>query len=54
MKDKQLHKYCLRCGRLLKSQEARERGFGKICFEKMRKEPQKNHLFDVEIFLKNS
>ena len=29
--------YCLRCGKKLKSQEAKERGMGKICYEKSRR-----------------
>ena len=28
--------YCLRCGRKLKSAEAKKRGMGKICYEKLR------------------
>ena len=31
---KKTYSKCLRCGRMLKSEEARERGFGKICWEK--------------------
>ena len=32
----QEQQYCLRCGRKLKSKEAKERGMGKICYEKLR------------------
>lgn len=40
-KSKQiLYKYCLRCGRRLKSEEARMRGMGKICAEKMKHHEQ--------------
>ena len=35
-----LYKYCLRCGRLLKTEEARKRGMGKVCAEKARKQEQ--------------
>jgi hypothetical protein len=30
-------KYCKRCNRVLKSQESRERGYGKTCWEKAQK-----------------
>ena len=30
------YKYCLRCGRKLKNQEARQRGYGSICYEKQK------------------
>ena len=32
------HVYCLRCGRRLKSEEAKQRGYGKVCMQKMQKE----------------
>ena len=28
--------YCLRCGRRLKTEEAKIRGYGNICFEKIK------------------
>lgn len=31
------HKYCLRCGRKLKTPENRLRGYGKICWLKIQK-----------------
>lgn len=31
-----LYKYCLRCGRRLRSEDARVRGMGKTCYEKAR------------------
>lgn len=31
-----IYKYCKRCGRQLKSEENRLRGFGKVCFERAR------------------
>lgn len=40
-----LHKYCLRCGRKLKNPEARIRGFGIVCYNKMKLEKQKKRLF---------
>lgn len=36
-----IYKYCLRCGKRLKGEENRIRGFGKICFEKSKKEAEK-------------
>ena len=32
--EEKIYKICLRCGRKLKNEDARKRGFGKICFEK--------------------
>ena len=37
-----IHTHCLRCGRKLKSQEAKERGYGKICWEKRVLDCQRN------------
>lgn len=34
MEEKKVHHFCLRCGRRLRSDEARERGMGKVCWEK--------------------
>ena len=39
-----LYKYCLRCGRRLKTPEARLRGYGKRCYEKSRNH-NSNRLF---------
>ncbi len=39
------YKYCLRCGRRLKTDEARQRGFGKVCYEKAHSEKLNNKLF---------
>lgn len=33
--EKKDHDYCLRCGRRLKNPEARERGYGTVCFKKL-------------------
>lgn len=33
-----IYKYCMRCGKRLKGEENRLRGYGKICFEKARQE----------------
>ena len=30
-----LYKYCKRCGKLLKGEENRRRGYGKTCFQKI-------------------
>lgn len=40
------HQFCLLCGRKLKKQETRIRGYGDICFEKMKKK-QTNRLFEI-------
>lgn len=37
MEDK-LYKVCLRCGRKLKNPEFRKRGYGSVCWEKVKKE----------------
>lgn len=37
--------YCKRCGRRLKSEEAKARGYGLICFKKLEKEKSKKKLF---------
>ena len=45
MEDKKKeHDRCLRCGRKLKTDEARKIGYGKICLERVKKET-KNRLF---------
>lgn len=36
-----IYKYCRRCGKRLKGEENRIRGFGKTCFEKARAEAEK-------------
>ena len=38
MKNEKDHDKCIRCGRKLKAEEARKIGYGKICFEKVKKE----------------
>lgn len=40
------YKYCLRCGRKLKTPEARLRGMGKVCAEKSKHE-NRRRLFDA-------
>ena len=35
------HDRCLRCGRKLRTDEARKIGYGKICLEKIKKEKNK-------------
>lgn len=34
MEEKKMHPVCKRCGRKLRSDEAKERGMGKVCWEK--------------------
>lgn len=36
---------CLRCGRKLKSEEARKIGYGKTCLDKIKKENSVKRLF---------
>ena len=43
--EDRVYEYCLRCGRKLKSGEARKQGYGKICLEKMRKTTKTKKLF---------
>ena len=44
--EKQEYQFCIRCGRRLKTQEARERGMGKICAEKYIEKEGKKKLFE--------
>ena len=39
---------CLRCGRKLKTEEAKEKGFGKICWEKYRNDISYKELFTLD------
>ena len=41
MEEKKEYTKCLRCGRKLKTEEARKIGYGRICFEKHKKEKAK-------------
>lgn len=51
MTDK-VYTHCLRCGRKLKTDEARQRGYGKICAEKM-KQTSDNRLFRISMLYLN-
>ena len=44
--EKQDYQFCIRCGRRLKTPEARERGMGKICAEKYKEKEAKKKLFE--------
>ena len=44
---KDTYKYCLRCGRKIKTPENKLRGMGKICWEKSHLE-QSRRLFDAD------
>jgi len=35
------HKYCLRCGRKLKSDKSRLLGFGEVCYKKQKTDKRK-------------
>lgn len=37
-----IYKYCRRCGKVLKGEENRKRGYGKTCFAKARAEAEKD------------
>lgn len=47
------HEYCLRCGRKLKSLENRQRGMGKVCWEKSQQMSIQKPLFNPKISAKN-
>lgn len=36
---KQMHKSCLRCGRQLKSRRSQEKGYGPVCAERAKVDP---------------
>ena len=40
------YEFCLRCGRKLKNPEARAKGFGLVCEQKMKHEA-KQRLFEI-------
>ena len=44
-KDFKEYTHCLRCGRKLKNEKARQIGYGVVCERKMRKENKTQKLF---------
>ena len=44
MEEKKIYPVCKRCGRKLKTDDAREQGFGPVCLLKMKTE-KRNPLF---------
>ena len=44
--EKQTH-LCRRCGRKLRSEEAKQRGMGYVCYKKWMTESKKNKLFTI-------
>ena len=46
--EKKLYNRCLKCGRVLKNLEYRQRGYGKICWEKVHSDIVSNRLFEVQ------
>lgn len=46
--DKKEVLYCKRCGRKLKSPEAKQRGMGKVCWEKSQHDPTKRLFYQKE------
>ena len=47
--DKNEYQYCIRCGRKLKTPEAKELGMGKVCAKKYKEDKEKNKLFEVRL-----
>ena len=45
MTEEKEYTHCLRCGRKLRNQKARQIGYGVICERKMRKEKKSKKLF---------
>ena len=43
------YKKCLRCGRKLKTDKAKQLGYGDICYEKVIKENKSPGLFKLKI-----
>ena len=52
MEQKKIYPVCKRCGRKLKTDEAKERGFGPVCLLKMQTE-HKHPLFGGENLAKS-
>lgn len=48
MTEQKLYTHCLRCGRRLKTDDARLRGMGNTCWEKAQKSPKIKLLFEVK------
>lgn len=46
--EKLIYPNCLRCGRKLKTDEAIQRGMGKICLEKSKRDTYIRRLFDAK------
>jgi hypothetical protein len=53
MEEKKIYPVCKRCGRKLKTDEARERGFGPVCLVKANTE-RKHPLFGGDRFAKSN
>lgn len=47
------YKYCIRCGRELKTEESRKRGMGDVCYNKYLVSKNKNSLFSINKYLTN-
>lgn len=46
--EKKEHEFCLRCGRRLKNPQARELGYGAICYKKQNSELS-HRLFEAKV-----
>ena len=44
--EKKEHEFCLRCGRKLKKLQARELGYGPVCWQKIQNQPAGKKLFE--------
>lgn len=44
-----IFKYCRRCGKLLKGEENRKRGYGETCFRKTRAEAHRKALVPLPL-----
>lgn len=44
--EKKEHEFCLRCGRRLKKLQARELGYGPVCWQKVQNQPAGKKLFE--------
>ena len=47
--ERQEYTHCIKCGKKLKTQEARKRGMGRICFEKFKEDSKKQRLFEMKL-----
>ena len=53
MEEKESRKFCrcLRCNRILKSEEAKEKGYGPKCWREHKLESQRNRLYLFKVYV---